>query len=133
LNTQSIFRYLKKLDDLKLIKLMPGNKVQFPDGKVGSVSTFGTPLEKLKHILTLKFVKKVSRSNNGSIFGGVFFLSQDESTSLMEDLKEIQNKYTKRSLANRSLKKLKDKSNYSTITNMIVMSPTSLFEDIENL
>ncbi|MBK9321938.1 MAG: helix-turn-helix domain-containing protein [Bdellovibrionaceae bacterium] len=133
LSQQSVFRYLKKLDDLKLIKLLPGNKVHFPDGKVGSVSTLGTPLEKIKHILTLKFVKKVSRSSNGMIFGGVFFLSEEENTSLLEELKEIQHKYTKRSLANRSLKKLNDKLKYSTITNMIAMSPTSLFEDIENL
>ncbi|HLE11833.1 MAG: hypothetical protein A2504_00565 [Bdellovibrionales bacterium RIFOXYD12_FULL_39_22] len=107
LSDKVLFKYLKKLDDLTLVKLMPGNKIVFPGGTVARVSTVGTSLERLKTQLTIDLITKIESSKQGVLFGGIFFLSSDEKISLEKDLKEIHEKYSRRSLSNRSIKKIK--------------------------
>lgn len=133
LSERSLFKYLKKLDDLDLIKLLPGNRISFPEGALAKVTVAGTALEKIKNDLTIDLIKKVEKTNRGSIFGGISFLSKDEAAGLEVELRELNDKYTRRSLSNRSLKKIKGDPNYSTITAMITVAPYSLFEDIKNI
>lgn len=133
LSDKSLFRYLKKLDDLKLIQLLPANKVSFPDGVVGRVDTAGTSLEKLKNDLINDLLDRVEKTKNGKTFGGIFFLSKDEQSQLENDLKEVYEKYSKRSLANRSLKRIMKNPDYSTYTAMMILSSFSLFEGISNI
>jgi len=133
LSEKSLFKYLKKLDDLNLIKLLPGNRISFPEGIVAKVNISGTFLEKIKNSLTVDLIKKAERTNRGAIFGGIFFLSRDESAGLEQELRELKDKYTRRSLSNRSLKKIKGNPNYSTTTTMTAVAPFSLFEDIKNI
>lgn len=133
LSDKSLFRYLKKLDDLKLIKLLQSNKVSFPGGVVWRVETAGTALEKLKNELINELLKRVEKTKIGKTFGGIFFLSQSEQVQLENDLEEVHNKFSKRSLANRSLKRIKKNPDYSTYTAMMILSPSSLFEGIRDI
>lgn len=133
LSDKSIFKYLKKLDDLGLIHLHASNRVTIPDGIVARVNTQGTAMQNIKFKATQDFLKKFEKAQKdvkGVLAGGIFYLSEAEIENLRSDMMQINDTYAKRSMSNRSRVKDKLLRNYQTYTSMFMQAPGTLLNHI---
>jgi hypothetical protein len=122
LSDTEVFKLLKKLDDLGLVKLGSGNNFSFVDGEAIRLRTTGTALNQLKIVATKRLLEKLERNPNGFLGGGIFFLSQRQLEGLSEDIFALHDKYSKLSLENRSPKNKAKRPQCQTHTTMILSS-----------
>ncbi len=125
---KAIFRAIKSLEDLKLLKLIPGNRVQSVGGEVGRVNTNGTALENLKVDFTVDFIRRIGVEKTGTIYGGVYLLPPEEARELQEQLSELQMRYTHRSSTHRRLKRHQGERAAKTVSIVLAVGPFSLFD-----
>lgn len=134
LNDKSVFKYLKKFDDLGLIKLHKNNSFTLVDGAVLRLKTSGTPMEKLKFQATEDLLNSIESSKNGFLGGAILYLSRLEMDNLKTDLEDLSNRYVKVAQSNRAKRKKNLKMNdYDVYTMMYMYSPQTLFGRINNL
>lgn len=132
LSDSDLFKLLKKLDELNLIKLGSGNRFSFVGGEATRLRTTGTALNELKFLATRKLLEKVENSPDGVLVGGVFFLNRKQLEELHEDIFTVHDKYSKLSMENRSAKNKAGFSQKQTHTTMILSAPHTLFDFVLN-
>jgi transcriptional regulator with XRE-family HTH domain len=129
LSYKSLNTYLKKLEELNLIKRHPKDRAQIVGGTPLAVSTGGTELENIKYEIIKDLLAQVSQTKKGEILGGGLYLTQDESEDVKSKLKELIGAYSLISSRNRK----NTKSNASPLSIMMVMSPTSMFNKLSDI
>jgi transcriptional regulator with XRE-family HTH domain len=129
LSSKSLNIYLKKLEDLGLIKRHPRDRVQIIGGAPLAVNTGGTELESVKFDIAQDLLKNLRKSQNGNLFGGGLYLTNDEAHELKEKLFGLMKTYSTLSASHRK----NPKSQASPLSVMILYSPTSMFNHIRDL
>jgi hypothetical protein len=85
-----------------------GDRVQFKGGIPLHVSTQGTELESVKLKIAEDTISRIKRTAEGSVLGGVFYLSSTESQRLTEDIVKLLSSYSLTSNRNRQARKYRD-------------------------
>ncbi len=128
LSDNDVFKLLKKLDDLGLIKLGSNNHFSFVDGEATRLRTMGTRLNDLKFVATKRLLQKLEQKPDGFLGGGIFFLTQKQLEELKADIFSLHDKYSKFSMENRSPKNKTKRSQCQTHTTMIMSVADTLFD-----
>jgi hypothetical protein len=129
LSSKSLNIYLKKLEELGLIKRHPKDRAQIVGGTPLAVSTGGTELEAVKFVITKNLLSLVQTSKEGSLFGAGLFLSQDEAQEFKDRMSGLMHSYSILSSINRRNKKFQA----VPLSVMILQSPASMFNHIQEL
>lgn len=128
LTESQTFKFLKKLDDLNLIKLGAQNQFRFVDGHAARLKTTGTKLNDLKFQATQRLLEKVRHDDQGFLGGGIFLLSPDQIEDLKKDIFNFHDKYSKISMQNRSKKSKTLMQDLKTHTTMFISTDDTLFQ-----
>lgn len=96
LNEKSVWKYLKKLDDLGLIKLQPGNSIVIERQTTDKISTQSEVLNPVRRQMALGFLEDISDENLNRDLQLYFLkLTSDTKESLRKELSEVLNKYSR--------------------------------------
>lgn len=129
LSGKSLSLYLKKLEDLGLIKRHPKDRAQIIGGIPLAVGTGGTELESVKFDITLDLLNHIKTSTDGAVFGAGLHLTQDQSEELTQKLMELMNTFSIISNANRRNKKSKARP----LSIMMLRAPRTMFTKVREI
>ncbi len=132
LSKKSIWKYARKLDELGLIELGPGDKIKFDKGFPVFVDTRGIPeFEKIRVETAFKFAEKVSSesttSNNIRMSG--YRLSGEQIENLREDIFKIMEKYKRVS----QIEKVYDPRGLQKFSALVYFGDYSFIPPIRNI
>jgi len=134
LSDRTVFKYLKKLDDLGLIELGAKNKIHFIKGQVYRIQTTGTNLEKIKFQSSHRFLNNLENKKHGFLGAGIFDLTESEIENMKSDIMHVHDTYLKKAQLNRARRKRNDQRIASqTYSFMFAYGPETLFNDIQPL
>lgn len=100
LSDRSVWKYLKKLDDLKLIKLKRENKAEFKYTHLKRIKTEGRVFERIKSDLAISFVNRIYESNNpelNRVMMSLYKLSKKSAANLKQDMLDLVESYQRKS------------------------------------
>lgn len=121
--------YLKKLEELGLVKRHPRDRAQIVGGTPLTVSTGGTALESVKFDITKQLLAQIESSKEGAISGAGLYLVENEKEELKTKLIELMNSYSIISSRNRR----SPKTRATPLSVMILQSPSSMFNKIDEI
>lgn len=126
LSVRSLNAYLKKLEELGLIKRHPKDRAQIVGGTPLHVSTQGTALEAVKFEIMGQLLAHFRRTGEGFLGGGSFLLTTEESEELDRRMAELIRDYTLLTRKNRKIAK----AGLAPLSVMFVRVPTGMFSGI---
>ena len=129
LSLRSLNTYLKKLEELGLIKRHPKDRTQIVGGTPLAVSTTGTALEKLKFDLIQQLLTHTQKTQEGFLGGAGLFLTEDESEDFKSKYFDILKTFS--ILSNRNRKN--QNSRAEALSFMFVQAPISMFHAIHEV
>lgn len=130
LSTKSLSLYLKRLEELNLIKRHPNDHNQIIGGIPLAVSTKGTPLENFKYDVALQLLKTQNAKNNLILKGAGLYLTENEKEIFTEKIESIILEYSDISRSNR---KRTRRPELSELTFMSYTTNSSMFTKIVEL
>ena len=130
LSTRSIMLYLKKLEEIGLIKRHPNDHHQIIGGIPLAVNTKGTKLEILKHEIATKLLSDLKNQSLTQLKGAGFFLSSEQAENFAERIQTTVYEFSSLSRANR---KKTIKSNFRDLTFMSFVANLSMFYQVTEL
>lgn len=107
LSSKSLNLYLKKLEDLKLIKRHPFDRMQIVGGIPLAIKTKGTDLELLKYDITFEQLQMMKEKKSDTISGAGLFLTDSEKVQFLE---KILNTVVEFSVVSRNNRKKKNQA-----------------------
>jgi Mn-dependent DtxR family transcriptional regulator len=130
LSAKSMSLYLKKLEEIDLIRRHPRDHNQIIGGIPIGIDTKGTELEILKHRIATKLLSGLQGQESSQLKGAGLFLSKEQSETFRERIEATLLDYSSLSRSNR---KKTSKSNFSDLTFMSFVTNSSLFNDVIEL
>ncbi|NOT80276.1 MAG: hypothetical protein HOP07_14875 [Bacteriovoracaceae bacterium] len=109
LSNKSLMLYLKKLEDLGLIKRHPHDRTQILGGIPLAIKTTGTDLEKIKYDIALEILARMKKRVDPNLKGAGLFLSNEQVQVFEEKILSIILEYSEKSRSNRKRDKVKSK------------------------
>lgn len=106
LSSKSINLYLKKLEELNLIKRHPFDRMQILGGIPLAINTSGSELERLKYDTALEVLNKMKKSIDPKLRGAGLCLSEDEIGQFEEKILSIILEFSDKSRRNRKRQKI---------------------------
>lgn len=129
LSTKTITIYLKKLEELGLIKRHPFDRVQTIGGIPLAIKTTGTDLEKIKYNIAIKILSQMQKSVSPDLKGAGLYLSDTELSDFTSKIQNTIIEYSNKSRTNR-----KNKSDsMKDFTFMSFLNADSMFDNIIEL
>ena len=127
LSAKSLMLYLKKLEELDLIKCHPNDHTQIMGGIPLALNTKGTELEKFKYDIALGLLKEMKTNMDSKLNGACFYLSHEQQVEFLEKLQAVVLDYSALSRAHR--KKAND-GKYKDCTFISYVVDNSMFNRI---
>lgn len=106
LSSKSLNGYLKKLEELELVKRHPFDRMQIVGGIPLAVKTKGTDLEFLKYEIALDQLMKMKEKKNDALSGAGFFLTDSEKEEFLQKLLALVIDFSTKSRSNRKKQNL---------------------------
>lgn len=129
LTAKTITTYLKKLEELGLIKRHPLDRIQTMGGIPLAIKTNGTELEKIKYNIAIKILSQMQKNMSPDLKGAGLYLSDAELTEFSTKIQNIIIEYSNKSRVNRKSKS----ESMKDFTFMSFLSPESMFDCIIEL
>lgn len=129
LSLKSLNGYLKKLEDLGLIRRHPKDRAQIIGGTPLAVTTQGTTLEQVKFDIMEGLLKGLKETNAGTLAGASLLITSQEAEELKSKWSELLRDYS--FLSNRNRKNRKRDA--SSVSLMLVQVPVSMFNEIREI
>lgn len=129
LSNKSLMLYLKKLEDLGLIKRHPHDRTQILGGIPLAIKTTGTDLEKIKYDIALGILERMKKRVDPNLKGAGLFLSNEQVQDFEEKILSIILEYSEKSRSNRK----RDKAKSKEYTFMSFLNSESMFNQITEI
>jgi hypothetical protein len=126
LSNKSLMLYLKKLEDMGLIKRHPHDRTQILGGIPLAIKTTVTDLERIKYDIALGILERMKKRIDPNLKGAGLFLSAEEVQDFVEKVFSVVLEYSEKSRSNRRKKKIK----FQEYTFMSFLNPESMFNQI---
>jgi transcriptional regulator with XRE-family HTH domain len=126
LSLRSLNTYLKKLEELGLIKRHPKERTQIIGGAKPVLNTSGTELEQLKFESMNQLVEHLKKTKEGTLNGAGLYLTSDENDEFKSKWIEVLKTYS--TLSNRNRKNQKSRATNTSV--MFIQTPISMFNTI---
>ncbi len=100
LSEKKLWNYLKKLDDLKLIKLEKENRAKFNYSYMRQLKTEGRVFEKMKTDLAINFLNRIYESNkpdSNYLMMSLYKMSEENICNLKKDIFNLLESYQRKS------------------------------------
>ena len=130
LTAKSLSLYLKKLEELGLIKRHPKDHNQIVGGIPLALITKGTELENFKFDITQKLLNQLKQNSDQQLKGAGLYLSPEQKDSFVAKTEATILEFSALSRANR---KKSAKSNFSDSTFMSFIVNSSMFNEVIEL
>ena len=130
LTSKSISMYLKKLEELNLIRRHPHDHNQIVGGIPLALITKGTELENFKFDITLKLLNELKQNSDPTLKGAGFYLSSEQREIFTSKVESTIIEFSALSRANR---KKSAKSNFADCTFMSFVANSSMFSQVIEL
>lgn len=117
LSQKCIWQYLKKLDDLKLISLLPDNKIAFLQTLPLHIETDENFFNEIKEEMAIRLIKKIriTKEINDHLSLTLFKLSAKHITQLKEDVDKLLVSYQRQSEVDKTLLANNEVQNFSLL------------------
>lgn len=126
LSSKSLMLYLKKLEELNLIKRHPHDRTQILGGIPLAIKTIGTDLEKIKYDIALDILEKMKKRVDPKLRGAGLYLSDEDRENFEEKILSVILEYSGKSRTNRKIQK----SKFKEYTFMSFLNSESMFNHI---
>ncbi len=126
LSTKSLNTYLKKLEELGLVKRHPLDRMQIVGGIPLAVKTKGTDLELLKYEIVFEQLKIMKQKKSEALSGAGFFLTDSENNEFLQKLQSLVIDFSTKSRFNRKKQNLMAKE----FSFMYFLNNGSMFHNI---
>ncbi len=130
LTVKSVSLYLKKLEELGLIKRHPHNQNQIVGGIPLALITKGTELENFKFDITQKLLDHLKQNSDHQLKGAGLYLSSDQREAFVTKIGSTILEFSALSRGNRKKTAL---ANFSDCTFMSFVVNTSMFTNVIEL
>jgi DNA-binding CsgD family transcriptional regulator len=129
LSAKTMNMYLKKLEELELIKRHPFDRMQIIGGIPLAIKTTGTELEFLKYDIVQEQIQKLRNEKKQSLSGAGLFLTNQENKQFLNSILNLVLEYSDLSRTNRKQKN----QNAAETTFMSYLCDGSMFNKISEL
>jgi len=129
LSIKSLNTYLKKIEEMGLIRRHPKDRAQIVGGFPMAVNTGGTALEHVKFEIIERLLFRLKTTNEGTLTGAGLFITKQETEELKQKLAEILRDFTLLSSRNRKSRRREA----TEVSVMVVQTSISMFDGIKEI
>lgn len=101
LSAKSLMLYLKKLEEIDLIRRHPNDHMQIIGGIPLALNTQGTELERFKYDIALRLLESVNHRDEARLQGAGFYLSDEQQAHFIEKIQSLVLDFSSLSRSNR--------------------------------